>query len=543
MDKEIITQTENVENIYLEEELIPIEDSKWNVKIDFDSIDEKYREESIKIYNKYEILLNTVDSIFFVSRCGSKSFVYQIPNNMNDDLQSLSHNEFKNLYEHKIWEKLVDVKKGVPVYHDVKYFLDWKKNEHRRQYSYGIKFFPGQLSEYESKKYYNLWRGFPVEGKQGEFPKIEYHFKHVWCRDNMEHYNYLMAWFADIIQNPSKKKGVALVVKGGRGWGKSIIFENLLNQIFGYTYIKIDKAEQITGKFNQHLQGKLFVVLEEAVWAGDKTAEGTLKSMITDTEFVIEGKGTNAEKSKAYFRLAFNSNEKQAVPASTDERRYFALKVSDEYLGNKEYFIDLVYEIEHGGVEAFMYYLQHLDISNIDLRYVPKTEALYEDISAKMETIERFLVDLLETDVADIFYGKDMVSLQLWGNHVKKSDLFKYFELWEKNILTKSVYIPKHDITTQTKFVQEINKIMSFRDIKIGSVNGYELPSKEVARRMFESKVKSKVVWNDDPSDTIVDEEYERKKSDYLKQMDDIKQKMKVEQEKRDKEVFSDFTK
>jgi hypothetical protein len=338
-----------------------------------------------------------------------------------------------------------------------------------------------------------------------------------------------MAWFADIIQNPVEKKAVSLVVKGGKGCGKSVIFEELLFKIFGYTYIKIDKTDQITGKFNQHLHGKLLLVLEEAIWAGDKNAEGTLKSMIADTQFMVEGKGTNAEKSEGYFRFAFVSNEKQSVPATRDERRYFAIKVSDEYCGNIEYFTELVHEIRNGGVESFMYYLEHLDISKVYIRTPPQTEALFEDILAKMETIERFLYDLLHVYTVDLNYHEGYISL--WGEKVTKCSLFKYFQEWESSIRSKNIYLSKHDITTQTKFVREINNIMDFKNIKIKTENGYELPPRDVARKMFESKVKSKVIWNDDISDTMIDIDYEVMSKEMDELVDDDMRKRKIELE------------
>lgn len=525
------TKNDIAMNVDSQSVLKPIENSKWNYEFDFESVDERYRSYPIKVYNNYETLLNGVDSNFFVSQLGGKSLIFR-ESKENGELTCLTHHDFNNHYGHKVAKKVVSMKKGEPVVNEVKYYMEWKNHKNRRQYNLGIKFYPGQLSEWEAKQYYNSWRGFPIEGKQGEFPKIEYHLKHVWCRDNIEHYNYLMAWLADIIQNPAEKKGTALVVKGGKGSGKSIIFEELLNKIFGYTYVKIDKAEQVTGKFNLHLQGKLFLVLEEAIWAGDKTAEGTLKSMITDTEFVLEGKGTNAIKSQAYFRMAFISNEKQAVPATKAERRFFALKVSDEYRDNTQYFNELVYEIRNGGVEAFMYHLQNLDISKINLRIAPRTEALFEDILAKMETIERYLYDLLHEEV--LYFSKFEGDRSLWGNKVTKSDLFMYFEKWERTISAKNIYLPKHDITSQAGLTREINKIMPFKNTKVKGENAYELPSRDVARKMFESQVKSKVTWLDDESDNMVDEEYELMNREWEEIVDeDMKiKKRKLEEQK-----------
>ena len=483
--------------------------AKWSGRdISFKSIEnEALRRVIIKACRKYEAALDLIDSQFFVSQFGGKSLVYQEAKNVNDDLISFTHSEFLNHYGHKQISKFIGIKDGNPIFKEVSVFREWKQHQKRRQYNKGIKFYPGALPEQGAKNYYNSWRGFPVVGKKGNFPKIEYHLKHIWCRDNIEHYNYLMAWLADIIQNPAEKKGVALVIKGGKGWGKSIIFEELLVKIFGYTYIKIDKAEQITGKFNQHLQGKLLLVLEEAIWAGDKNAEGSLKSMITDTQFMIEGKGVNAEKSEAYFRMAFISNEKQAVPATKDERRFFALKLSDEVDGNIEYFKELIHEIQNGGLEAFMFHLENLDISNISIRQAPRTAALFEDILAKMETVERFLYDLLHENTVQLEHSGGYIPL--WNNKVTKAGLFKYFQQWVRVNMSGNIYLPKHDISSQTALTREINKILPFKNTKVRTENAYEFPSKEIGRRMFQAKVKSNIEWFEDESDQIKDEDFE----------------------------------
>jgi hypothetical protein len=228
--------------------------------------------------------------------------------------------------------------------------------------------------------------------------------------------------------------------------------------------------------------------------------------------------------------LVFNSNEKQAVPATTDERRFFAIKVSDKYRDNIKYFAEILHEIENGGAEAFMYHLEHLDISEVNLRVAPLTEALFEDIQAKMETIERFLYELLHKDAIYL----SQIGPKLWENKISKRALFEYFKEWEKDISSQNVYICKHDITSQTKLVREINKIMSFKDIKIGTENGYELPSRDTARKMYESKVKAKVVWEDDVSDSMIDIDYDlmSKEIDEIVDEDMRQRKIELEEQK-----------
>jgi hypothetical protein len=157
-----------------------------------------------------------------------------------------------------------------------------------------------------------------------------------------------------------------------------------------------------------------------------------------------------------------------------------------------------------------------------------------------METIERFLYDLLHEDA--IYIGTK-TGTKLWGQKITKALLFEYFKQWEKDISSQNVYICKHDITSQTKLVREINKIMSFKDIKIQTENGYELPSRDVARKMFESKVKAKVVWEDDASDSMVDIDYElmSKEMDEIIDEDMRQRKMELEDKKQKEDAERQF--
>ena len=47
-------------------------------------------------------------------------------------------------------------------------------------------------------------------------------------------------------------------------------------------------------RFNQHLKDALLVFVDEGFWAGDKTAEGILKGMVTEKYFMCEPKGKDA---------------------------------------------------------------------------------------------------------------------------------------------------------------------------------------------------------------------------------------------------------
>jgi hypothetical protein len=60
--------------------------------------------------------------------------------------------------------------------------------------------------------------------------------KSIICKDNEENYNYLVALIADMFQNPGKKPGIAVVIRGDEGVGKSFFVEKLCALMDGYYF-------------------------------------------------------------------------------------------------------------------------------------------------------------------------------------------------------------------------------------------------------------------------------------------------------------------
>jgi hypothetical protein len=489
--------------------------SKWQQPFDFRSLPNSILRDSIKIYKSFDGAMDIFNNRFLVAGAGSKSLIYDTKEyraKKSNTLTAYTHNEFLLQFGHKTYPKL-KIKKGKPAIEEVSLAREWKSHRDRRQYGGGVIFYPGDLSEKEKGEYYNTWKGFAVSPKQGEFPLLEKHLRHIWCNDNDEYYNYLIAWLADLIQNPHRKNNIAIVIKGEEGTGKSLVFEKVLAPILGKTYIKLDRTEHVTGKFNQHLYGRLLLVLEEAVWAGDKASESALKSMISDKDFVIEKKGIDSETSESYFRLAFLSNEVQAVPASIKARRYFALKTSEEERNKREYFDPLLREVENPETHmAFLHYLMEYDLSKIDIRTPPKTKALSEDIFAKMNSVWRWSYDLLYrnkiySDAASI------LEIPIWNKGVENGSLFADYQRWLAEAKRITNYIPISDITSRYTFIQEFNRIFEFRSTQVNKNRALVFPSRDDARRIFASKINAIIEWlpdgfadDDAPDNDIWDE-------------------------------------
>lgn len=273
----------------------------------------------------------------------------------------------------------------------------WLKSPERRQYE-GVTFAPANNAP---DCYYNLWSGFTVEPLGGstlaaglKCRRLLSHMKYVLCGGNRAHFRYLLAWAADMVQDPDHKKGVALVMRGAKGTGKST-FAEALSELLGRHAMSVSHMRHLTGNFNRHLGDKLLVVAEESYWAGDKADEGPLKHMITSERMTIEAKGVDAVEMPSLCRIMMITNNEWAAPASIDERRYFVLDVSDCRRGDHAYFAALREEMAGDGLRALLALLLRFPLDTVNLRKVPETDALRQQRALSLEPHDQFIFDAL----------------------------------------------------------------------------------------------------------------------------------------------------
>ncbi len=55
----------------------------------------------------------------------------------------------------------------------------------------------------------------------------------------------------------------------------------MLGSLFAPHYFPVDDSRYLTGNFNAHMASCLLLQADEAMWAGDKEAEGRLKGLLT----------------------------------------------------------------------------------------------------------------------------------------------------------------------------------------------------------------------------------------------------------------------
>ncbi len=265
----------------------------------------------------------------------------------------------------------------------------WLSHPNRRQYE-GLVFSPGR----ETPHHYNLWQGFAVEHKPGDCSLFLNHIHDVIASCDDEIYDYTTAWMADAVQNPDKRPGTAIVLRGRQGVGKGV-FCSQFGKLFGSHFVHVYHSKHLTGHFNAHLKAALVVFADEAFWAGDKSGEGALKAMVTEEVLPIEFKGKDAIYVRNHIRLLVSSNSDWVVPAGLEERRFFVIDVSEARMQDRRYFGAIIDQMEKGGREALLDFLMKYDLNGVDLGKFPQTDALREQKLQSMSPAQKWWYDRL----------------------------------------------------------------------------------------------------------------------------------------------------
>ena len=241
---------------------------------------------------------------------------------------------------------------------------------------------------------YNLWRGFGVEPKAGSWARIRQHLLEVVCAGNEDDCDWLLGWMARAVQHPDLHAETAVVLRGPKGTGKGTLGK-ILRQLFRQHALHISNPAHFTGRFNGHLVDVLFLFVDEAFWAGDKSGEGTLKALVTEPTIAVEPKFVNMFQVRNRLKILMASNADWVVPATSDERRYFVLDVSECRRGDREYFNRLNEAIDGDELPAFLAYLLDFDLSGFDFRSPPHTQGLNQQKLAGADSVTSFWLDCL----------------------------------------------------------------------------------------------------------------------------------------------------
>lgn len=186
-------------------------------------------------------------------------------------------------------------------------------------------------------------------------------------------WNWIIDWFADIVQDPGKKKGTALVLYGEQRAGKGTTYQGLMKILGQQLVYQTADMTDITGKFNAFMEMCLFCFADEATWSKGHDASTKLKNLISEDNKGIERKGIDKYYAESFMRLGVSTNRDRAVPAEPGDGRYCILDVGFGKRGDAAWF-NRIHGLNAG---RLLDLLLRREIKS-DLRTNPKTQALGE---------------------------------------------------------------------------------------------------------------------------------------------------------------------
>ncbi|KAG4044600.1 hypothetical protein PC123_g19963 [Phytophthora cactorum] len=155
--------------------------------------------------------------------------------------------------------------------------------------------------------------------------------------------------------------------------------------------------EKLFSLFNGARMGKILVVLDEAVDSRDRGMNNKMKNFVTEERIQIEAKGKDIVEVRDFSNYVIITNNDFASIIEKNERRYICLVASDHCVGDKAYFKIMVGKLLN--VEAgchIFHWLLRRDISNFDVRDLPKTEYKKELSARQTDNVVKWIIDMHE---------------------------------------------------------------------------------------------------------------------------------------------------
>ena len=352
----------------------------------------------------------------------------------------------------------------------------------------------------------NYWVEPVIKPTQGDWSRIRTHLYEVICDGDIELFEYLLDYVAHMLQRPEEKPGVMVVLLGSQGTGKGLFFQ-ILQRVWGRTSLLVSDIKQVVGNFNATLERNYVVMMDEALFSGDRKSQDRMKSFITEKTCTVEQKYQPSRTINSVHRFFASSNREHFSHVEVDDRRSLIVKVSKSRLGDRAYFSDLAAAIDDDTIIAAMVHdLMQRNLSQFDVRQRPLTQ---EHASQKIQSLQGFDRYWFEV-LTNGRFGEESSGAYGWDERWKNDGFIS-----TKSLCERYRHYDKQSQrfgSTQTKMIAKSLEKLSpsskpARKMETtGQSRGYKVPQLEVARREMETYLKCTIDWGDDDVVELTDE-------------------------------------
>lgn len=337
----------------------------------------------------------------------------------------------------------------------------------------------------------NYWVKSPVQPYPGNWDVLKAHLLKVICAGDQSNYDYLIRYVAHMLQRPEMKPGVMIVFLGGQGTGKGMFFQ-ILQRIWPKTSLLVSDIQQVVGQFNAALERNFVILMDEALFSGDRKSQERMKSFVTEQTLQIEQKHQPSRTIQSVHRFFASSNHRQFSHVEADDRRLLFLRVSDQYQANHDYFATLAQAINDDAVIAAMVDdLLALDLTGFNIRERPITSEHGLQKMMSLQGFDRYWYEVLMNECFDTRDGlHDAWSAPRFISTKSISAKYKEFDNRSQRFaptLSKEI---ADAITRLCPSAKQTRKSSNNSQVR-----GYDLPDIALARQEFEIAYKCKVDW------------------------------------------------
>ena len=337
--------------------------------------------------------------------------------------------QFKTAFENVKYIDVTVDDKGNQTEKELCFINSWFIDENNKTYD-KIDFLPKQKAP---DGVYNSFNGYEVEKfiKKENIDitqtKVYKHLSNL-CNNNSDVLDYTLKFLARKLQKPYKLTNTALIFRSKEGCGKDSFFNWFGNKILGRQYyLNEDKTELIFGRFNDSIENKIIVVINETSGQDTFKLINTIKNAITRIINKIEYKGMTPYDNTNNIGFIFLTNHKNSLKIDIEDRRFVAIECNNDIANNKDYFDDLYKEFESDDIAiAFYEYLMSIDCDKYDFTgNRPETDFYRNMQQMNIPIIAKFLEEQVNK-----YINKEPIKTykDLFGNYMNylQEGNFKY---------------------------------------------------------------------------------------------------------------------
>jgi len=232
--------------------------------------------------------------------------------------------------------------------------------------------------------------------------------------------NYFGWWLAHAVRHPEQRIIATPVLRSEHGVGKGFLIETLMAGLIGRNSVAVCRMGDITGQFNDILEGKTILLIDEVDGASNKTMQ-ELKSLTGSSLITLRRKFKPSINIENYINFIIASNFTDAIKIEPGDRRFWI----PEFIGHMtsrhetESFINQTLKpwLLDNGLQLVRDFLESIDLTT----YSPTS-------SAPMTTSKKQLMDVEGTEQLDEIIGEaisqhKVLTINWLSQHCERANL------------------------------------------------------------------------------------------------------------------------